>query len=106
MKDIITIGVVNCAPLGSKIGEKRVLGYIRALAKRGVELIVFPALDGIRMERVQEAAAKYEVIVSDQFTELDRLAAYADPLEEGLDGFTVLIATVDLSEAKQEGAYE
>ena len=63
MKDIITVGMVNCVPLSPEIGEQRVKGYIRALARRGAQLIVFPTLYGIETERVQDAAATYKTAV-------------------------------------------
>lgn len=61
MKDIITIGMVNCASPESKMMEQRVSEYIRAVAARGAQFIVFPALSGVRVQAVQEAAVKHKV---------------------------------------------
>lgn len=63
MKDIITIGKVNFAPVNSKTEEQRILGYIRALKKRGVELIVFPLLSAVQTEQLREAAVKYKTAI-------------------------------------------
>ena len=47
------MSTVSYTHLSPEMGEQRVKGYIRALARRGAQLIVFPTLYGIETERVQ-----------------------------------------------------
>ena len=64
MKDIMTLAVVNCAPLWSGAERERIAGYVCAAAKRGAELIVFPALRHVDAALAEKLAGEYQTAVA------------------------------------------
>ena len=62
MKDIVTIAVVSCAPVRHDAEAGRVSGFIRAAAKRGSDIVVFPSLGSAAAENAGSAAAACGVI--------------------------------------------
>lgn len=64
MRDIITIALIRCAPLWDENDRDRMEGFVRAAARRGADLAVFPVLAPIRSEWVVDAAAAYQIAVA------------------------------------------